>query len=253
MANSSENISESWGRPLCGNCGHDLTGLVDSSKCTECGRPLVEVLVRESSKHLRFKRYASKTRILGMPAIAIARGIGPDGRPGHARGWIAIGDRATGVVALGGSARGIVAAGGSAIGVFAFGGMSVGLLMAFGGMAVAPLGLAFGGMAVGGLAFGGLAAGLAGVGGTTFGYITWGPPGGSMAVHRVLVRGGTGDPVALNFFEAISWLTGSPSGRISMFRPFAWGASLFLTIAAALSAPAILRWARESDEPSEKP
>ena len=34
------------GEPYCGNCGHRLTGLVDSSKCPECGRPLVEVLTR---------------------------------------------------------------------------------------------------------------------------------------------------------------------------------------------------------------
>ncbi len=248
---SGTDVTENWGRPISANCGQDLTGLVDSSKCSECGKPLVEVLVRETSKTQRFRRYSSKAKLFGMPALSIARGIGPDGRPGHARGWIAIGDRATGVVAFGGSARGIVAFGGSSVGVFAVGGMSVGLFVSFGGMAISPLGLAFGGMAIGAIAVGGMAIGFAAVSGSSVAYYSWGPPGGSWAAYRVMVRGGPGDQPAIDFFESISWLVGSPSGRLSMLRPMVWAVSIYVSVATALAAPGVLRWSRESDDPAE--
>ena len=93
-----------------------------------------------------------------MPALAISRGLDANKRPAHARGWIAIGPRATGVVAIGGKPTGIGASGGIAIGVFAAGGMTlgvftiggiaIGLLTAIGGCA-ASLGFGFGGIAIG--------------------------------------------------------------------------------------------------------
>lgn len=251
MATQSD-VAEHWGRPICANCGQDLTGLVDSSKCSECGKPLVEVLVRETSKIQRFRRYNSKATLFGMPALSIARGIGPDGRTGHARGWIAIGDRATGVVAFGGSARGIVSFGGSSVGLVAVGGMSVGLFVSFGGMAIAPLGLAFGGMSIGAIAVGGMAVGFATVSGASIAYYAWGPPGGSWAAYHATVRGGPGDQVAIDFFESISWLVGSPGGRLSMMRPMVWATSIFVSLAAALAAPGVLRWSREKDDPAEE-
>jgi len=33
--------------PYCGNCGYSLRGLTESSKCPECGKPIVEVLQRD--------------------------------------------------------------------------------------------------------------------------------------------------------------------------------------------------------------
>ena len=39
-------MSEQHDEPYGGNCGQQLTGLIDSSKCPECGKPLVEVLRR---------------------------------------------------------------------------------------------------------------------------------------------------------------------------------------------------------------
>ena len=34
--------------PSCGNCGYSLIGPAESSKTRECGKPIVEVLVRNS-------------------------------------------------------------------------------------------------------------------------------------------------------------------------------------------------------------
>src|SRR4051794_22952687 len=146
--------------PYCANCGYALVGLTESSKCPECGRPLVEVLRRRGEGALPNygKRYRSKATLFGLPVIDVA--LGPKGAEprGHARGIIAIGDVATGGLAVGGVARGVVAVGGVAFGAFAMGGLAVGLVSATGGLAVGAL-AAVGG-AVGLLASGGGAAGL---------------------------------------------------------------------------------------------
>lgn len=235
--------SRAPGAPRCSNCGHDLTGAIDSSKCPECGRPLVEVLVRDESQILKLmgRRYTSKAKLLGIPAVSIATGVGPDGRIGHAKGWIAIGDRATGVVAIGGMSVGIVAVGGLACGCLTAGGMSVGALLALGGMAVAPLGLALGGAAVGLFAQGGLAVGIAAVGGTAIGIYASGPPSATFAIHPLPMRGG-GSPDATAFFERFQWLLGAPGRGPSQLRAMAWGAATFVLAGALLAVPGLLRW-----------
>src|SRR5205085_1427415 len=110
--------------PYCSNCGYMLTGLTESSKCPECGRPLVEVLTRPAfgNPAVRSKRYQSNAKLFGWPVISIAYGPYRQERIGHARGVIAMGDIATGGIACGGVARGIVAVGGVAVGVCAIGG-----------------------------------------------------------------------------------------------------------------------------------
>lgn len=237
------------GAPRCSNCGHDLTGAIESSRCPECGRPLVEVLVRDDSQILKLmgKRYTSKARLLGMPAISVALGVGPDGKQGHAKGWIAIGDRATGVVALGGMAMGVVAFGGLSLGAFTFGGLSVGLLLAFGGMACAPLGLALGGMAVGLMAYGGLAVGIAAVGGTAIGVYGSGPPSATFAMYPLPMRG-QGAPEAEAFFRRFQWLFGAPGRGPMQMRGFAWGIAVYALAAAVLAIPALIRWSRSGGE-----
>ena len=161
------------GTPFCSECGYDLTGCTDSARCPECGRPLVETLTRPELQLRGGKRYRSKARIMGMPAIDIALGPSENESVGRARGFLAIGDKAFGVVAIGGSARGIfalggmstgiVSVGGMSAGLFSTGGLSLGLLASSGGMSIG--GLASGGMAVGGVAQGGMAVGLAARGG----------------------------------------------------------------------------------------
>src|SRR5687768_9506924 len=98
--------------PYCGNCGYQLTGAVDSSKCPECGRPLVEVLTRKGQSLVRGKRYRSKATLWGLPVIHIAVGPAEGELRGKAKGIIAIGDMAFGFLALGGMACGVVAVGG---------------------------------------------------------------------------------------------------------------------------------------------
>ncbi len=83
--------------PYCSNCGYHLTALTESSKCPECGKPLVEVLTRQT---YRGKRYKSNIMLFGLPLIHIATGPGEDGPRGRAKGIVAIGDIATGLIAL---------------------------------------------------------------------------------------------------------------------------------------------------------
>ncbi|MBI5864017.1 MAG: hypothetical protein HZB38_05840 [Planctomycetes bacterium] len=188
--------------PYCSNCGYRLTGLVDSSKCPECGKPIVEVLQRTPRTLLGGKRYRSGTVVFGLPLVDIA--LGPSGNEsrGHARGIIAIGDIATGWVALGGVARGLIAVGGVAVGGFTFGGFSAGLFGAIGGAAIG--GLALGGGAAGGIAAGGVAAGAVAQGGLAVGWLARG--GQTFTLHgwSPVAR----DQTAAAFFQRWHWLLG---------------------------------------------
>ena len=59
------------GEPYCGACGQRLTGLVDSSKCPECGRPIVDVVTRAGKLG---NRYRSQATLFGLPLLDIAFG-----------------------------------------------------------------------------------------------------------------------------------------------------------------------------------
>lgn len=184
--------------PFCSNCGYALTGLTESSKCPECGKPIVEVLTRKSFGP-RGKRYQSKAKIFGWPVIAVA--MGPDGmeQRGHAKGLIAIGDIATGGIAIGGLSFGVVALGGMACGVCALGGCAIGVLSAAGGLAISG-GLAAGGGAFGTIANGGLAIGFIAQGGEAAGYYARDRSGAT--------------PGSDGVFSGIGWMLGRwPPGR----------------------------------------
>lgn len=196
--------------PYCSHCGYSLVGLTESSKCPECGRPLVEVLTRDAIAFRAGKRYKSKTTLFGRPLVHIAVGPYEDELRGRARGIIAIGDVANGWLAIGGMAFGIVAIGGVAVGVAAIGGAAVGLI-ALGGFALG--GFATGGGAVGLVASGGGALGVIAEGGGACGYIARG--GGVYATHAVRVFVPS-DPLADQFFRRWTWLFGAPGAGAGM-------------------------------------
>lgn len=224
------------GEPYCSNCGYVLTGLSDSSKCPECGKPLVEVLTRRGLPYLG-KRYTSKATLFGLPVVHIALGPHHDGPRGHARGIIAIGDIATGWLAIGGVARGIVAIGGLAIGVFALGGGAVGVLAATGGGAVA-IGAATGGLAVGSIAVGGAAAGFVAQGGAALGWFT--------RDYRNFMAPASVPPI----FSRLSWFFGPTRlSPVSTWLPMADLSGVTCIAAAAISLIAMWRLARQPDHP----
>ncbi len=229
------------GAPFCRVCDYDLSGCVDSSRCPECGRPLVEVLMRPEFRLQGGTRKQTRLRIMGMPAIDVALGPSGSERRGRARGFIAVGDEAVGVFAFGGSARGVVAAGGLAVGGISLGGTSVGVLSG-GGLS---LGLfANGGMALGGVASGGMGIGGIAQGGFAIGYAVRG--GGSIG-FAPLGGGGAGDPLSGWMAPLISWFLGgmAPSPASFILPMF-----IFLALAAVLTglAYAYVR-SRMSEEP----
>jgi len=164
------------GEPYCGACGYRLTGLVDSSKCPECGRPIVDVVTRAGKLGTRFR---SQTTLFGLPLVDVAFGGTHEESTGSARGIFAVGDSAKGFVAIGGKATGIVAIGGRAIGVFALGGIAIGLVSAWGGISIGAIAaggfvlalLGFGGLCAGIMAAGGVCVGVYAMGGAPFGYL----------------------------------------------------------------------------------
>ncbi len=207
MSDKADHLHE----PYCGNCGYKLTGLVDSSKCPECGKPLVEVLSRVGKWG---PRYRSEATLFGLPVIDVAFGSRPGERIGRARGIIALGDRATGLVAIGGFARGGVAIGGNAIGVFSVGGFSIGLVGAFGGLAIGVL--SYGGLALGILVSGGLSLGVFGTGGMPIGYYVSG--GVPIGIHRL--GPGASSAEALEMLAHLSWFFGPLTfNAMSLFQP----------------------------------
>ena len=232
-----ETTSPTKDQPYCANCGYVLAGLTESSKCPECGKPIVEVLTRPTYARANAgKRYCSKATLFGLPVIDVA--LGPkDGEPyGKAKGIVAIGDVATGGIAVGGVARGVVAVGGVALGAFAIGGAAVGLVCATGGFALG--GLAAGGGAVGILASGGGAAGVVAQGGGALGAFTR----DGRSFGRAAAPGS--DP-----FDALSWFFGR-----SLTDPSAIWRAMFVTIGTTLLAGALIgliAWVRMLREPRE--
>jgi hypothetical protein len=222
--------------PFCSNCGYVLKGLTESSKCPECGKPLVEVLTRQSPAFLNAgKRYRSKATLFGWPVIDVAVGPKEGELRGHAKGIVALGDIATGGIAVGGLARGVVAVGGMAVGLFAVGGGALGLLCATGGAAIG--GMASGGGAAGYLASGGGAAGVMAQGGGAFGVYT--------RDARTFGRPNPADVL----FDRFSWFfgPGTPSAW-AMLQPMLVTLGLTVAVGAIIG---LVAWLRLLREPSQ--
>lgn len=228
-------------KPFCAACGHDLSGATTASACPECGRPLVEVLVRPMfgiNQKMLARRYASKRQVLGMPLFALALGMGEDGKPGHAKGFIAVGDIATGVFALGGFARGVVALGGGAIGGVTFGGLSLGTFAAFGGFALAWLGSAVGGFAAGILAAGGGAIGGFAQGGLAIGWLARGAT--AKGVHAWGRGIPAPDAATQSLFDQYAWLLGPSGPAPQIHYNLIWTASIATLVILLALVPLLL-------------
>jgi RNA polymerase sigma factor (sigma-70 family) len=140
------------------------------------------------------RRFTSRLRLLGWPLYDFqvsdpVFGQVKTGPALHAKGWIAVGDKATGLLAIGNFARGIVAIGGVCFGLVSFGALSIGLLT-FGGFSMGLL--AIGGLAIGHSSIGGAALGWQSNGGVAVGIYS---ANGGLAIGGTLAEGG----------KAISW------------------------------------------------
>lgn len=213
------------GDPYCSECGYLLRGAVTAAECPECGRPLVDVLMRYTPANMvgvRSVRRQSTATVFGLPLWSIAYGPDPatGQRIGRARGWIAMGDQAVGGIALGGMAVGVVAFGGVAVGLGGMGGLALGVFSAAGGGAVG--GISAGGVAAGGLATGGLAVGVVAQGGMAVGVYARG--GNAIGTHVISPRVGTPDPAAVQMFKNVAPVMGQNGpmpllGGIAAMRP----------------------------------
>jgi len=116
--------------------------------------------------------YRSRFQLLGMPLIHIRAG---DRLGEPVRAWIAAGDCAFGgLIAFGGLAIAPISVGGCAIGLFSFGGLAIGPIVV-------------GGLGLGGWAFGGLVFGWQAFGGCA---IAWDSAWGGYAIAHGLAVGG---------------------------------------------------------------
>lgn len=214
------------GEPYCGACGHRLTGLVDSSKCPECGRPIIDVVTRAGKLGSRFR---SETTLFGLPLLDVAFGATHEQSKGSARGIFAVGDNAKGFVAIGGKATGIVAVGGTAIGVFALGGFAFGLV-SWGGISIGAI--AAGGLVLALLGCGGLCAGIVAAGGVCVGlYAIGGAPFGCWISQEF---SSYSQAAPADVFQNFPWFFGTPPMSVWMFLLQPTIFVVALTIAATL-------------------
>lgn len=229
--------------PYCGNCNYILSGLTESSKCPECGKPLVEVLMRRSFDPIKrgwSRRYRSNIMLFGLPLIHVAFGPAEDGPKGHAKGILAFGDKAVGLLAVGGRCFGVVACGGMSVGIVSIGGLSFGLL-AWGGLAIG--GMTSGGLSIAALASGGLAIGFVACGGFAIGqYATGGLP-----IGEYVLGGGRRDQAALEMLRQLDWYFGR-SAIGSMVKPMGFIAEVMLGLLVVIGILVLIAYLLHKDE-----
>jgi len=137
--------------------------------------------------------YRSQLELLGLPLIHIRLGGGIPSQRVPVKAWFAAGDLAIGV---------LVAFGGVAIAPFSIGGLAIGLLP-FGGAAMGLL--ALGGFAIGMWSWGGFAVGWQAFGGCA---VAWNGAWGGVAIAREYALGGfslalqSNNAVAAKFMDA---------------------------------------------------
>ncbi len=237
--------------PRCAACGHDLKRAISSAVCPECGRPIVEVLVRGPAQISIGRRYVSKARVGSLPLIAFAIGPGSDGKPGHARGFIALGDKATGVIAIGGFARGIVAIGGASVGVCTLGGASIGTLGAIGGLACAPLGSSVGGLSIGAVAQGGFAIGFVAQGGFAIGWAARGAGAIGQYAWSLASNAQATEATRALFRDHLELFLGPP-GAMSLMHGVLWTFAVFATVILLCAIYGMSRYSKNPAQDSQR-
>jgi len=121
------------------------------------------------------REYRSRAELFGWPLFHLCSGAGAGSDAPTAKGWIAVGPAAYGlIVAVGGVSVAPISVGGLSFGIFSLGGMSLGLA-------------AFGGTTGGYWAMGGFTAGIYAAGGCA---TAWQAATGGMAIARHYAVGG---------------------------------------------------------------
>ena len=201
------------------------------------------------------RSYTSELELFGYPLLDVqfsdidSSGIQLDKtKSQHARGWIALGDRATGILfAAGRRAKGFVACGGIALGVISFGGVSVGVI-------------SFGGLALGLIAIGGGAVGYEAAGGGAIGWnsaaggaaIAWHAAFGGLAIAMEYAVGGgafaaeANTPAAQAVVErdSLNYLLKWMNENMTLF--------VMGTIAISVLPAVLMRWIYSREEPNEE-
>jgi hypothetical protein len=201
--------------PKCARCSYSFAGMATLERCPECGTPVLESLAAERQRDHGIRQTSSKI-VAGWPLYDFI--VSPGRLPGsnHARGWIAIGPKATGGVAIGAFARGYIAIGAISIGGITLGAISIGVL-SLGSLAIG--GISSGIFSVGAFAQGQVGVGLAAQGTVAVGLIAK----GKVVVAPAELAGKTRAEVSTAFFDAVSSVFGKASiGPILPTASLAW-------------------------------
>lgn len=158
--------------------------------------------------------YRSRITLFGVPLVHCRGGRRRGEKMKPAIGWIAYGDKAYGL---------LLASGGIAVAPISMGGLSIGLI-SIGGFGVGLF--AFGGFAFGAVTLGGAAIGLIASGGIAVG---WHAAMGGMAIAHDLALAGSAvaphanDDVARHFFLKYHWLDFTRPGSNVLFWSLCFG------------------------------
>ena len=208
--------------PKCTKCSYSFADLTTLERCPECGASVLESLAAEQHRDSG-RRITSSKIVWGLPLYEIVTVPGRLPGSNHARGWIAIGPKATGVVAIGAYSRGIISIGAMSFGGISLGAMSIGIL-SLGSMAIG--GITTGAVAIGAYAQGVVSVGVAAQGNVAIGVFA----SGKIVIAPAEIAGKSTATMSANFFDSVSSVIGGSS----------WGPIQHPSLVWAVIVPAII-------------